>query len=236
MEEIKNIEEEEIDWETSIEFTTPMDEWSTLDFYSIIKNRKKKGVTLETFYGDLKGWTNWLNSLVVPNKKALEAEILSMNFDCPANEHDIIKLEIRYSQLVGHISRLNEMHDLIFSHVSVFDSAYKSLKNIAMGLSSGTAKDKESNAEFLVQPLFKGVVGAKLLLTRIVNAKDSCENSATNLNRILRSRDAEQKMSASSYAKEGQMHAFDRANEENSGDGFLTADEMITRRKIKREF
>lgn len=220
---------EDMEWEQDVVFNTPVDRWSTVDLHSIIKSRRKRGITEYSFDQDSKYYSDRLNRLVVYDSDAMSDELSRMDYSCPANEHDFSKLEIRYSQLVGHLVRLNEMYKIINAHVLEFDAAYKSLKTTALGLSSGTAKDKEANAEFMVQPLFAGLISAKKMIGQLDDAKKAIEFAAMNLNRILQGREPERMMSGNAYAREGQVHSYQNAMEQDiDEEGYVS-----TRKRLK---
>jgi len=229
MDDKLNTEEIEYDWDLDVELTTPPSLWSTIDFYTIIKDRKKTGITHENFDKDLKYWSNQLNRLSVQDYESITEELGNMDVTCPYDEHDARELEKKYSQLTGHMIRLNYLYNMIVSQVNLYECVYKAMKNIALSLSTGTAKDKESNAEFILQPYFRGILHAKKILLEIEGMKNSCEFSAMNLNRIVHLREAEYKMSSNIYNKEGQYFTF---QDKTQNDNIDEPNRIIIRRKI----
>jgi hypothetical protein len=221
--DIEKSETEDMDWESKVVFDTPVDQWSTIDLYKLVKARRQRGITEQTFDLDIKRWNHSLSNLPKYDAKAIGAEIRKMDFSCPANEHDFSKLEIRYSQLVGHLVRLNQMFSEVNWHVLILDGAYKNLRAVSSKLSTGTAKDKEANSEFIVQPFYERLVKAKALLIEIDDSRKSIEFSSMNLNRILKDREPERRMSGNMYNREGQLYSYENAMEQEvDEEGFIS--------------
>jgi hypothetical protein len=123
-----------------------------------------------------------------------------------------------------------EMISVVNTQYQMFDRAYKSLKNIAINLSSGTAKDKEANAESVVNSFYVGAAVTRGLLDNLQTYKEVVEFGSMNLNRILKQREDQAAVNPT-YDKEGTYLGFQkRMMREDPG----VPDDIPTRKKIKR--
>ena len=199
----------EENWESDVVYDVAIDKWTTLDFYNIVKSRRKVGLTEATFDKAIQRWHNAIHRLPKYDEAKYLSDISSMDIDVPHNEHDFSKLEIRYSEYVSYLVRLNEMAKNVRYQYQTFDAAYKSLKSMAAKLSSGTVKDKEANAEFYVQEFLIGLVGTKNMLDVIEDNKKAVDFCSITLNRILKEREDERVHGINPYTREGQSHKFE---------------------------
>lgn len=165
------------------------DNYHLSDFSTILKNRKD-GVTETSFFEDVEIWQRTLYSLPNYNENSIKEEIDTMNLEIPLEEYDLEKMSKVYSRLVSYRIRIVEITFVLNSHVNIFEKAYKTLKSSAMVLYAGTVKDKEANAESMVQPLLLGFLKVKNLLDYVMEVRENIEFASMNMARLLREKES----------------------------------------------
>ena len=219
--ETEDVDElEEVDWEKSVteapiqqkydhdEPALSLDGWMDIDFEENIKARFNAGITKEEFYNDVKWWNLAIHNLQIYDEKVYRREIDEMDMSIPRNEFDFKELQGTYSRLVSLFDRLSEMKSVANSHFETFTQGYKCLKQYSIGFFTGTAQQKESSAEHLVHEFYKHSLPPKKLLSDIEETIKVVEFAATNMNRILREKEANNKIN-SIHNLEGMARNFD---------------------------
>lgn len=215
---------------SSVLVDTSFDDWSKIDFVEVVRDRMAKGVNKQTFDEDIRMWQNAIDNLPEYHEKSFLKEVQEMDFSIPRYSKDFSEMQGVYSRLVSYRARVSEMMFRANAHYEVFFKAYKTIKTSAIALHTGTAKDKEAGAEFVAQPYYAGTVNTKRMLDYLIEVLETIDFAATNMNRILREKEAEARVNLS-HLNEGSQYNFekqiqDEGNNWNSGD-------IRTRKKIK---
>jgi hypothetical protein len=197
--------------------------WNAIDFEKDARERQKIGITQEEFFEDVKIWDEVIHNLPKYNEEVFMQEIDNMDFNIPKNEFDFKELQGVYSRLVSLFARLSEMRSNVYSHYETFIQAYKCLKQYSMGFFAGTAQVKESSAEHLVHRFYQYSIKPKILLAHIDDTIKVVEFAATNMNRILREKEANNKINGV-HQYEGQAHNFSKLTSD-SGNSYFANEE-----------
>lgn len=224
-------EDENEDDDQLIMLESSLDEWTKINFSNIIKARKKIGNNKDSFDRDIKMWQNFISQLETYNKSIYMSEINDMSFDIPDNATEFKELQGVYSRLVRYRDRITRMKSVVNSQHEMFSKAYKSLRLVAMSLfREGTAKDKEANAEYVVQPFYIGTLESKNLLDLMIDVLATIDFASTNLSRIMKEKEIQSRTSYG-HTIEGDAHNHD-VEVQKPTNGFDTS-EIRTRKKIK---
>jgi hypothetical protein len=96
---------------------------------------------------------------------------------------------------------------VVFAHYEMISQAHKNLREMAIKLSTGTAKDKEANAAFTVHPFVIPMTNSKRLLTYLEQYLKNIEFAASQMDRILREHQALSRINQS-FNNEGMSNLF----------------------------
>lgn len=194
---------------TEITIAIAVENYNQKNFYEMVKGRKE-GTTQETFMEDVQLWSDTLNSLPVYNEQKIREEIDAMDFDIPKDEYEFGILQEAYSRLVAYRYRIINLSTTINAHHDIFSKAYKSLKIEAAMLFSGTAKDKEANAETMVQPFLVGESKSDAFNKYILEVKEHIDFCSTTMARMLREKETSIKMN-NGYNNEGMVNYLNKS-------------------------
>lgn len=176
----------EIEW-------APNDEkldWNDPNFTKDIVSRLK-GITEEGFAAEVELWQRHIHSLPVYNELEIRKEIRGWNLDIPTkDDFNIESFAQAYALQVQYRNRLTEIISLVFAHYEILSQAHKCLKEMALKLSSGTAKDKDANAGFTVHPFVAPMTHAKRLNVYLESVLKNIDFSSSQMDRIIREHQA----------------------------------------------
>jgi hypothetical protein len=206
-EESQEVQLDEYDFKQLDLCEVSSDEWFKFDFNSEMQSRKKMGPTKATIERDIKLWQKIINSLPQYNEESIRNEIRSMNFAIPDKSSTIQDILGAYSRLVEYNFRINELVSTVHSHNELFSKAYKAFKQVATTMFTGTAKDKEGNAEYFVHPFYIGTAKSGELLNYLESVQDSIDFAVTQICRQLKEKEFVAKINPK-YHNEGTMQNF----------------------------
>jgi hypothetical protein len=104
---------------------------------------------------------------------------------------------------------LTEIISVVYAHYEMISQAHKNLREMAIRLSTGTAKDKEANAAFTVHPFVIPMTNSKRLLTYLEHYLKNIEFAASQMDRILREHQALSRINHS-FNQEGMSNLFSK--------------------------
>jgi hypothetical protein len=182
--------------------------------FSDMVAKRKDGTTEETFMEDVLLFQTIINNLPEYSEENYKEELHEMDFTIPyESQYDFKELYMVYKRLTEYKFRIIEIWSVVNAHHDLYEQAYKTLKVSAISLySSGTAKDKEANAETRVKSFHIGIVITETFLAYLKEIKEAVEFASTNLSRMLREKEALSKLNYS-YYKEGLYHEYNTENE-----------------------
>lgn len=176
----------EINW-------APNDEkldWNDPEFTKDIVARLK-GITEEGFASEVQMWQKHISALPVYNEMDIRKEIRGWNLDIPTkDDFNIESFAQSYALQVQYRNRLTEIISLVYAHHEILSQAYKCLKEMALKLSSGTAKDKDATAGFTVHPFVAPMTHAKRLNAYLDSVLKNIDFASSQMDRIIREHQA----------------------------------------------
>jgi hypothetical protein len=176
----------DIDWAPNNEKL----DWSDPNFTKDIISRLK-GITEEGFAAEVEMWQRHINSLPPYDEFEIRKEIRGWNLDIPTKDNfNIESFAQSYALQVQYRNRLTEIISLVYAHFEILSQAYKCLKEMALKLSSGTAKDKDATAGFTVHPFVAPMTHAKRLNVYLESVLKNIDFSSSQMDRIIREHQA----------------------------------------------
>jgi hypothetical protein len=164
--------------------------WEDPNFAKEITNRLK-GITEEAFSKEVEIWQKAISILPKYSEFDIRKEINSWDFGTPGkNDFYIESYAEAYSRQVRYRTRLTEITSVVFAHYEMLTQANKTLKEMALKLSSGTAKDKDATAAFTVHPLTLPMTHAKRLFIYLEAVLKNIDFAAAQMDRMLREHQA----------------------------------------------
>lgn len=164
--------------------------WSDPEFSKKITQRTK-GITEEKFGDAVESWANAINSLPDFNEITIRKEISYWDIGIPGkDDFNIESYAAAYALQVSYRTRITEIISVVFAHFEMISQAQKSLKEMALNLSNGTAKDKEAIAAFTVHPFSVPLSNAKRLLTYLEAVLKNIDFASSQMDRISREHQA----------------------------------------------
>lgn len=169
---IKTEEDEDFDEENSLLLATlewaPMPEtvsWKDPNFSKDLVSRLK-GVTEESFAKEVQIWQDAISLLPYYDEIEIRTEIRQWDISIPSKDsYEFESFSASYALQVQYRNRLTEIMSVVFAHYEMISQAHKNLREMAIKLSTGTAKDKDANAAFTVHPFVIPMTNSKRLLT-----------------------------------------------------------------------
>ena len=211
---IKTEEDEDFDEENSLLLATlewaPMPEtvsWQDPNFSKDLVSRLK-GVTEESFAKEVQNWQDAISVLPFYDEIEIRKEIRQWDIAIPSkDEYEFESFSASYALQVQYRNRLTEIMSVVYAHYEMISQAHKNLREMAIKLSTGTAKDKEASAAFTVHPFVIPMTNSKRLLTYLEQYLKNIEFAATQMDRILREHQALSRINQS-FNNEGMSNLF----------------------------
>jgi hypothetical protein len=213
---IKTEEDEDFDEENSLLLATlewaPMPEtvsWQDPNFSKDLVSRLK-GVTEESFAKEVQNWQDAISVLPFYDEIEIRTEIRQWEIAIPSkDEYEFESFSASYALQVQYRNRLTEIMSVVYAHYEMISQAHKNLREMAIKLSTGTAKDKEASAAFTVHPFVIPMTNSKRLLTYLEHYLKNIEFAATQMDRILREHQALSRINQS-FNAEGMSNLFSK--------------------------
>jgi hypothetical protein len=213
---IKTEEDEDFDEENSLLLATlewaPMPEtvsWQDPNFSKDLVSRLK-GVTEESFAKEVQNWQDAISVLPFYDEIEIRNEIRQWDIAIPSkDEYEFESFSASYALQVQYRNRLTEIMSVVYAHYEMISQAHKNLREMAIKLSTGTAKDKEASAAFTVHPFVIPMTNSKRLLTYLEHYLKNIEFAATQMDRILREHQALSRINQS-FNTEGMSNLYSK--------------------------
>jgi hypothetical protein len=213
---IKTEEDEDFDEENSLLLATlewaPMPEtvsWQDPNFSKDLVSRLK-GVTEESFAKEVQNWQDAISVLPFYDEIEIRKEIRQWDIAIPSkDEYEFESFSASYALQVQYRNRLTEIMSVVYAHYEMISQAHKNLREMAIKLSTGTAKDKEASAAFTVHPFVIPMTNSKRLLTYLEHYLKNIEFAATQMDRILREHQALSRINQS-FNSEGMSNLYSK--------------------------
>jgi hypothetical protein len=213
---IKTEEDEDFDEENSLLLATlewaPMPEtvsWQDPNFSKDLVSRLK-GVTEESFAKEVQNWQDAISVLPFYDEIEIRNEIRQWDIAIPSkDEYEFESFSASYALQVQYRNRLTEIMSVVYAHYEMISQAHKNLREMAIKLSTGTAKDKEASAAFTVHPFVIPMTNSKRLLTYLEHYLKNIEFAATQMDRILREHQALSRINQS-FNSEGMSNLYSK--------------------------
>ena len=195
--EIKTEEDEDFNEENSLLLATldwaPMPEtvsWKDPNFAKNLVGRLK-GVTEESFAKEVQIWQDAISLLPFYDEIEIRKEVRQWDISIPSkDDYEYESFSAAYALQVQYRNRLTEIISVVYAHFEMISQAHKNLREMAIKLSTGTAKDKDANAAFTVHPFVIPMTNSKRLLTYLEQYLKNIEFAASQMDRILREHQA----------------------------------------------
>ena len=213
---IKTEEDEDFDEENSLLLATlewaPMPEtvsWQDPNFSKDLVSRLK-GVTEDSFAKEVQNWQDAISVLPFYDEIEIRKEIRQWDIAIPSkDEYEFESFSASYALQVQYRNRLTEIMSVVYAHYEMISQAHKNLREMAIKLSTGTAKDKEASAAFTVHPFVIPMTNSKRLLTYLEHYLKNIEFAASQMDRILREHQALSRINQS-FNQEGMSNLFSK--------------------------
>ena len=213
---IKTEEDEDFDEENSILLASldwaPMPEtvsWKDPNFSKDLVSRLK-GVTEESFSKEVQIWQDAISLLPYYDEIEIRKEVRRWDISIPSkDDYEFESFSAAYALQVQYRNRLTEIMSVVFAHYEMISQAHKNLREMAIKLSTGTAKDKEANAAFTVHPFVIPMTNSKRLLTYLEQYLKNIEFAASQMDRILREHQALSRINQS-FNAEGMSNLYSK--------------------------
>lgn len=194
---IKTEEDEDFDEENTILLAqldwAPMPEtvsWQDPNFSKNMVSRLK-GISEESFTDEVQNWQDAISLLPMYDEIVIRNEVRQWDICIPSkDEFAFESFSASYALQVQYRNRLTEIISVVYAHYEMISQAHKNLREMAIRLSTGTAKDKEANATFTVHPFVIPMTNSKRLLTYLEQYQKNIEFAASQMDRILREHQA----------------------------------------------
>jgi hypothetical protein len=211
---ISSEEDEDFDEEKSVLLATlewsPMPEtvsWQDPNFSKDLVSRLK-GVTEDSFAKEVQIWQDAISLLPHYDEIEIRNEVRLWDISIPnKDDYEFESFTASYAMQVQYRNRLTEIMSVVFAHYEMISQAHKNLREMAIKLSTGTAKDKEANAAFTVHPFVIPMTNSKRLLTYLEQYLKNIEFAASQMDRILREHQALSRINQS-FNNEGMSNLF----------------------------
>ena len=192
-------------------------DWSKHDFYGDVTKRLK-GPTIESFANDVASWQVCLQSLPVYDERKIRMEISEWDMGIPSrDDFQFDSLSEAYARLVSYRNRWTYVYDIVFSHHEILSESSKSLKQVAIKLSTGAKHDKEANAAFTVQPFLNALSRVTAFKSFLEQVLRNIDFSAMQTDRLMKERQSLAKINQS-YVGDGQGQSYMRQQAIDSGE------------------
>ena len=213
---IKTEEDEDFDEENSLLLATlewaPMPEtvsWKDPNFSKDLVSRLK-GVTEESFTKEVQIWQDAIGLLPYYDEIEIRNEVRQWDISIPSKDsYEFESFSASYALQVQYRNRLTEIMSVVFAHYEMISQAHKNLREMAIKLSTGTAKDKDANAAFTVHPFVIPMTNSKRLLTYLEQYLKNIEFAASQMDRILREHQALSRINQS-FNSEGMSNLYSK--------------------------
>ena len=213
---IKTEEDEDFDEENSLLLASlewaPMPEtisWQDPNFSKDLVSRLK-GVTEDSFAKEVQNWQDAIGVLPFYDEIEIRKEIRQWDIAIPSkDEYEFESFSASYALQVQYRNRLTEIISVVYAHYEMISQAHKNLREMAIKLSTGTAKDKEASAAFTVHPFVIPMTNSKRLLTYLEHYLKNIEFAATQMDRILREHQALSRINQS-FNAEGMSNLYSK--------------------------
>ena len=213
---IKTEEDEDFDEGNSILLASldwaPMPEtvsWKDPNFSKDLVSRLK-GVTEESFAKEVQIWQDAISLLPYYDEIEIRKEIRQWDISIPnKDDYEFESFSAAYALQVQYRNRLTEIMSVVFAHYEMISQAHKNLREMAIKLSTGTAKDKDANAAFTVHPFVIPMTNSKRLLTYLEQYLKNIEFAASQMDRILREHQALSRINQS-FNSEGMSNLYSK--------------------------
>lgn len=214
--EIKTEEDEDFNEENSLLLATldwaPMPEtvsWTDPNFAKNLVGRLK-GVTEESFAKEVQIWQDAISLLPFYDEIEIRKEVRQWDISIPSkDDYEYESFSAAYALQVQYRNRLTEIISVVYAHFEMISQAHKNLREMAIKLSTGTAKDKDANAAFTVHPFVIPMTNSKRLLTYLEQYLKNIEFAASQMDRILREHQALSRINQS-FNTEGMSNLYSK--------------------------
>jgi hypothetical protein len=213
---IKTEEDEDFDEENLLLLATlewaPMPEtvsWKDPNFSKDLVSRLK-GVTEDSFTKEVQIWQDAIGLLPYYDEIEIRNEIRRWDISIPSKDsYEFESFSASYALQVQYRNRLTEIMSVVYAHYEMISQAHKNLREMAIKLSTGTAKDKDANAAFTVHPFVIPMTNSKRLLTYLEQYLKNIEFAASQMDRILREHQALSRINQS-FNSEGMSNLYSK--------------------------
>lgn len=213
---IKTEEDEDFDEENSLLLATlewaPMPEtvsWKDPNFSKDLVSRLK-GVSEDSFSKEVQIWQDVIGLLPYYDEIEIRNEIRRWDISIPSKDsYEFESFSASYALQVQYRNRLTEIMSVVYAHYEMISQAHKNLREMAIKLSTGTAKDKDANAAFTVHPFVIPMTNSKRLLTYLEQYLKNIEFAASQMDRILREHQALSRINQS-FNNEGMSNLYSK--------------------------
>jgi hypothetical protein len=149
--------------------------------------KRKTSLNNENFDLDVKLFEEQLLICERPDEQDIYQEVGSWNFSTPTKEcfdrEEIVKV---YARLNAYRHRLAELVSQCSRYHKVASAAYKSLKETAHSLYTGTASERNANAGYRVRPFELEALFAEGILVYLTETSRALESMFINLSANLK--------------------------------------------------
>ena len=194
-----------LDWAPMPESVSWQDPNFTKDLVS-----RLKGISEESFAKEVQNWQDAISLLPVYDELEIRNEVRKWDIAIPTkDDYDFESFSASYALQVQYRNRLTEIISVIYAHYEMISQAHKNLREMAIKLSTGTAKDKDANAAFTVHPFVIPMTNSKRLLTYLEQYLKNIEFAASQMDRILREHQALSRINQS-FNSEGMSNLYSK--------------------------
>lgn len=179
-------------------------------------DRRRHANIHDQFKEDVEIYSKYIESIPSYDEAEIRKEIDQMDVSIDPNRLEYEDLLITYARLQQNHSRLTYLINKVYPFTEMCSRAYKSLKTVAVATFGGegrvTVKDREANAEMIMQPLHIALGKGEILLKYLESYKSEINFSSTQLSTLLREKQSVA-YRKNSYIEQGNSYEFTRAME-----------------------
>ncbi len=188
-----------------------LDEWHQVRISNMVRSRVT-GVSKEMFFADVQLWETELEKLPSFSDAEIRKEVYNWNMEFDiANVYELSDLQEVYARMNSYRSRLTFLRDMVNQHYQTYTYIHKNMAVMAKGLfiAAKDVREKDANAENMVQPFAFPVPRLKRLLDFLDDIKNSLEFASMNVARVLKEKELALRISHTHHS-EGQAHMYER--------------------------
>jgi hypothetical protein len=187
--------------------------WDIVDLDYEITERHK-GPSIESFKSDYKDYVDAIKSLRQYSESAIRTEI--ENWDLTISEESLFDFQLAqsyYAKLISYRIRITYLQDIVNQHYELLSESVKSLKTMAVKLSTGAKHDKEATATNIIQPLAKALANATRFKASLDGVYRNIDFVSWQMEKLLREKQSISRIN-NEHVREGMSHSYTSLNEE----------------------